>query len=380
MDVEKIFELARLRPVVLVLLFAAVGFCFQNSLQQAVVLAREGHFAEARRVLKGTVEPADTLQRIALHRLKAAIASGLGDYREAVAEMHAALKLSPADQNLLLATAVAELKANLVEEALNHAHSAGDTPVALAITGDIEDKRGNLTGAVEAYRQAVGLAPASEQYRVALARELIQHQALGPAVDVLEQARKLFPHSGQFLVLLGIAHYAAGDTQEAIDFLSDALTLEPALNATYVCLGQIVLQTSALPSEKIVRSLCSWNVTVCAALQLRQARETSDEVLARRAIDQLARAPQSDTVAHCALGRAYEWRGQLSSARRELEACAAQDGSPQNHYVLALLYKRMGETALARRQLAIRAALLGKMSEQTAAGLTALRSFNTSPH
>jgi hypothetical protein len=62
-----------------------------------------------------------------------------------------------------------------------------------------------------------------------------------------------------------------------------------------------------------------------------------------------------------------------------LELCAAQDASPQNLYVLALLYQRVGETVLARKELAARDELLRRMSEQTTAGLKALRTFTGAP-
>jgi tetratricopeptide (TPR) repeat protein len=364
---------------VLALLFAT-GFavCSQNPLQEAVTLTRAGRYAEAHQALKNAAEPSETGQRIAFHRLKAAVASGLSEFREAAAEMQSALQLSPADSNLLLAAAVAELKAGQTDAALNHARSAGESPVALALIGDIEEKRGNTAAAIAAYRQAAALAPANEQYPIALASELIQHQAFGPAITAIEQARPTFPRSAKLMVLLAIAHYAAGDTREAIDSLTDAIALEPSLEAAYLCLSQIVLQSASAPPEKVFHSLCAWNTNVCAALQLRQARETSDDTLAQQAIDQLKRAPKSDSVAHCALGRAYAWRRQLLAARRELELCAAQDGSPQNIYVLALLYQRMGETVLARKELAARDEQLRRMSEQTTAGLKALHTIAAS--
>jgi len=362
------------------LLFAAgTAVCWQNPLQQAATLTRAGRYAEARQALKNAAEPSDTDQRIAFHRLKAAIASGLGEFPEAAAEMQVGLLLSPANSNLLIATAAAELKAGQTDAALKHARSAGENPVALALIGDIEEKSGNTAEAITAYRQALALAPTNAQYPIALASELIQHQAFGLAIAVLDQARQTFPRSAKLLVLLAIAHYAAGDTREAIDSLTDAIALEPSLNAAYLCLSQIVLQSASAPPEKVFHSLCAWNSNVCAALQLRQARETSDEALTQQAIDQLKRAPQSDSVAHCALGRAYEWRGQLPAARRELELCAAQDASPQNLYVLALLYQRVGETVLARKELAARDELLRRMSEQTTAGLKALRTFTGAP-
>jgi Tfp pilus assembly protein PilF len=350
----------------------------QNPLQQALALTRQGDYARARLVLKDVVEPPDTNQRVAFHRLKAAIASGLHDFSDAAKEMHLALQLAPADPNLTLATAAAELKANQLAPALEHARSGGDTAIASALIGDIAEKRGNTPAAIEAYRHAAELAPDQEQYRIALASELIEHQAFGTAIEVLDRARPQFTNSAKLLVLLGIAHYAAGDTSEAIEILTDATTFKPALPASYLCLSQIVLQTSAPPPQKTFDSLCGWNATVCAALQLRKARETSDEALAQRAINQLKHAPQANGVAHCALGRAYEWRQELASARRELELCVAQEPSPQNHYVLALLYRRLGQVDLSRREIAAREVLLRKMSEETATGLTALHKLTGS--
>jgi tetratricopeptide (TPR) repeat protein len=361
-----------MRLWLLLLLAATCLFAFQNPLQQAVALTRQGDYARARLVLKDVAEPADTNQRVAFHRLKAAIASGLSDFSDAAKEMHLALQLAPADPNLTLATAAAELKANQLAPALEHARSGGDTAIASALVGDIEEKRGDTPAAIEAYRHAAELAPDQDQYRIALASELIEHQAFGAAIDVLDGARSQFSNSAKLLVLLGIARYGAGDTNEAIETLTDATTLKPALPASFFCLSQIVLQTSVQPPEKTFASLCAWNTTVCAALQLRKARETSDDALAQRAIDQLQHAPPANSVAHCALGRAYEWRQELAGARRELELCVAEDPSPQNHYVLGLLYRRLGEVDLSRREIAAREILLRKMSEETATGLTAL--------
>jgi hypothetical protein len=61
-----------------------------------------------------------------------------------------------------------------------------------------------------------------------------------------------------------------------------------------------------------------------------------------------------------------------------LEACVSRNGAPQNHYALALLYKRMGEETLARKELAVRQVLLRDMSEETASGLSALQAFTAS--
>jgi len=124
----------------------------QTGLQEAVSLTRQGRYTEARQALSGVGEPEDVRQKIAFHRLKAAIASGLKEDAAAAEEMRAALRFSPRDAALLAGTAVAELQA------------------------------GQFPEAVGAYQEAIRLAPQNELYRIALATTLIQHQAFEAAI------------------------------------------------------------------------------------------------------------------------------------------------------------------------------------------------------
>ena len=352
----------------------------QSPLEQAVKLAREKRFAEAAKLLEGIQEPAPLPQRIAFHRLRAAIDSGLGENVAAANEMRAALELSPADSNLLLATAVAESQAGFLDDAVNHARQVHNAPTAESVLGDIEERRGDYSKAVEAYQSAVALDPAKEEYRSKLAFVWIEHQNFRPAIDLLEQSSPLFPHSAKIRTLLGIANYAEGEIQEAENALADAITVDSTLQAAYECLAEIVLQSSAAPSERIVQSLCKWNDLVCSALDLRVARENGDTKLARQAIARLKIAPPNNALGRCELARGLEWAGQLEEARGEMETCVKLDPLPQNHYRLALLYSKLGLKDLAREQLQLRSEILQKMSEQTALGLSALQALGHHPN
>jgi predicted Zn-dependent protease len=187
----------------------------QSPLQKAVTLTRERHYREADQMLKGTAEPAPLDQRIAFHRLKAAIASGLNENASAAREMRSALGLAPNDPSLLLATAVAEMQAGYLDDALQHAERSGKTPIAQKLIGDIQEKRGQYVRAANAYQAAVALAPDREEYRIALGFELIKHQTFRPAIDMLQQSASLFPESARIRTLLGIANYADGEIKEA---------------------------------------------------------------------------------------------------------------------------------------------------------------------
>jgi tetratricopeptide (TPR) repeat protein len=368
-----------LRLFFLSALVAACAAGAQTPLEQSVTLARQHRYSEAAKLLRTAAEPRDPSQRIAFHRLKAAIASGLNQPKTAAAEMRLALALAPADSSLALATAVAESQAGLVNDALQHAQIAARTAPAQALIGDLQERLGNLPAASAAYQTAISLAPSQESYRVAFAFLLIKHQDFRAAIDHLNASVPLFPGSASLPTLLGIAHYAAAETAEAQQSFEAALKVNPQFTPAYRCLAEVVLQSSAAPSAPISKLLCGWNDVVCGALELRAAREKGDRALEQRAIGLLKKSPASSAVGRCELARGYEWTGQLALARTEMEACVRLAPLPQNHYRLGLLYQKLGLTGKAHEQMELRAQTLRKMSEQTALGLNALQSMESSP-
>jgi tetratricopeptide (TPR) repeat protein len=353
----------------------AVSTLAQSPLERAVSLAREKRYADADKLLEGVAEPSDIGQRIAFRRLKAAIAAGLGDAKMAAAEMRRALDLAPGDPALLLATSLAELLAGLLDDALQHARNAANTAQSQTLIGDIQEKRGEFVEAANAYQAAVALAPDQEQYRIALALELVEHQSFTPAIAVLEQAAPLFPRSGRIRTLLGIAQYGEGDLVNAVTSLTGAIAADPKLEPAYVYLTRIVLESSAAPPEGVLQPLCAWNATVCSALKLRVAREADDAKMQSEAIAGLQRASSADTIARCELGRAYDWTGRLTDARAQMEECVRLDPSPQNHYRLGLVYRELGLIQLADQEMALRKKSLDDTSEEAARRAQALQTF-----
>jgi tetratricopeptide (TPR) repeat protein len=367
--------LADILRLVLVVILLSIGALAQSALEQAVTLAREKRYQEARRMLDGVAEPADVKQRVAFHRLKAAIASGLGDAAAAADEMDSALKLAVDDQGLLIATAVAELQAGRLDRALQHASSAGNTAAGQAVLGDIQEKRGRFVEAANAYREAVKLAPDREQYRIALALELVEHQTFPPAIAMLEQAAALFPTSARIRTLLGIARYAYGDVEGAENALADAIRADPKMEPAYAYLEQIALESSAAPPQRAIDALCAWNGTVCSAMELRVARDKGDAALLSKAIAGLKSAPAGDPVSSCELGRAYEWASQWREARARMETCVRVRPAPQNHYRLGLIYSQLGFAELAHQQMELRKRALQNMSDEDARRRSAVQAF-----
>jgi len=289
--------------------------------------------------------------------------------------MRSALELAPRDPNLLAATAAAELQAGYLDEALAHARGGGNTAVAQALIGDIEEKRGRYLEAAQAYQSAVALAPANEQYRIALALELVEHHTFEPAITVLEQAAPLFPRSARIRTLLGVAYYAEQHLEQAEAALVEAVAIDPSLEPAHRYLVQVALESAAAPSPGAVAAACAWNAVACSALKSRAARESGDSALLAEAVAGLKRAPPDSAIARCELGRIYQAGGQWTEARPELEACVRLDPSPQNHYRLGMVYNKLGLPDQAHRQMELRSAAAARLANEVARRESTVQAF-----
>jgi hypothetical protein len=169
--------------------------------------------------------------------------------------------------------------------------------------------------------------------------------------------------------------YLEGELERAQASFLDAIVVDPKMESAYRCLAKIVLQTAAAPPVPVIDRLCNWNATVCSAMRLRVARENHDLKMQEAAVAGLQRAAADDPVARCELARAWDWTNRLAEARVEMEACVRSDPSPQNHYRMGLIYKRLGFEELSENEMRERNRLLQQMSEETAAGLNALNAF-----
>jgi tetratricopeptide (TPR) repeat protein len=347
----------------------------QSALEQAVTLARQRRYAEAAQIIHGVVEPTQPSQQIAFHRLKAAIASGLGRADEASDEMNAALAVAPKDQGLILTAAVAELHAGRLETALAHARQLTNAAPAQELIGDIQEERSDYVEAAKAYQSAVALAPDREEYRIRLALEFARHYTFEPAVAVLLEGVQLFPKSARIRTLLGITQYAVRQVADAITSLTDAVELDPSLEGAWRYLSTVALDSTAAPPLQTIAALCRWNEVVCGAAELRRSREQNDSALRLRAMEKLRKASPENSTARCELGRAYEWSGEWREARREMEACVALEPSAQNHYRLGLIYSALQLPDPAREQMKLREDAIVRTADENQRRNKAVQAF-----
>jgi tetratricopeptide (TPR) repeat protein len=211
-----------------------------------------------------------------------------------------------------------------------------------------------------------------------LGLELLRHQTFDAALVVLNQASTLFPQSLRVKILLGLAYYFVDRSADAIRALQEAAKIDPRDETAARYLGEITLQDTSTPDPAAIVQVCSFadehpqNKTAdafCGGILLKVARDSRDisrrpEILRR--LQHAARIAPREPMARCQLGKALEWAELWSQARPETEACVRLDpGSPDGHYQLARIYRRLGLTALANQQTSLQRAAALRQSEES---------------
>ncbi len=308
-------------------------------LQSALQLARAHNYREADHLLSGLEPPEDIRGAIAFYRLKAAVDAGLARPGEASADMHKALELAPDDPALRNVTARAD------EAAADAFEASGDS-----------------IKAVLNYQEAVKLDRTQQQYRLSLAVELMQHHTFKAAAQVLEQAVSDFPGSSRVQTALGLAYYLEDDQASASAALLRAISLDNTFDPPRVYLSQIALTQNDAPTKDVADTLCRYADAhaadahanaVCGALRLK-ANENPDQQILQRLASAAHSAP-NDALCRCEYGKALTELHDLTSARKEFEACVAlEPGSVEAHFRLSRVYRQLGMSGPALEQSRLR--------------------------
>ena len=188
-------------------------------MQSAVVLARLHRFQDAQTAMRGLAPPKAAPERIAFHRLKASIAAGLGDPRNAASEMEKALAVKPSDEPLRLATAtaqaqasnwrrVADLASPLFSRSQNSQAGLLLLQAQLALHQEFHPTLQKL--------RATALPPADElQLCQSLSEILISSGEMASAIEVLQHALELDGTRADLAYNLALAEYKAGRLDDA---------------------------------------------------------------------------------------------------------------------------------------------------------------------
>jgi len=338
------------------------------------------------------VDPAQTLKRLRAESLRpqqavdirlrlAEILSRANLFSEAAVDFAAASALAPDRGDLLYDLALANFRAGSLDDALasaERAKSVADSGSIETLIGDIQEKRGDPLAAVHSYQAAVSLEPSEERHHLALGLELLRHQTFDAALVVFKQASTLFPQSVRVKILLGLTYFFVDRSADAIQALLDAAKIDPRNETVARYLGEITLQDTSTPDPAAIAQVCGFadehpqNKTAdafCGGILLKVARDSEDvsrrsEILRR--LQHAARVAPREPIARCQLGKAFEWAELWSQARPETEACVRLDpGSPDGHYQLSRIYRRLGFAALAKQQTSLQQAATLRENEES---------------
>lgn len=355
-------------------------------LQVAANLARLDVQLESRlnpastlQTLRGFTLPPDRLIELRSRTAEMLIQANL--YGEAAKDFEEASRLAPDRADILFNLALARYRNGEWDAALESAQKAKaleDSGSLENLIGDLQEKRGDPLAAVHSYQAAVALEPNVQEHRLALARELLKHQTFDAAILVLEQAAELFPQSTRVKLLLGVSYYLVDRSADSIRELLQAAKLDSSDELAARYLGEITLQDSAEPRPAAVAQICAFADAhlssksagaLCGAVLLRVSEESADvsrkpEIL-RRLEHAVQIAPQ-EPLARCQLGRAFEWSQEWQKARLQMENCVRLDpDSPEGHYRLARIYRRLGLSSMANEQTALQQQATQRQSQES---------------
>jgi tetratricopeptide (TPR) repeat protein len=316
------------------------------------------------KALRSVPLPADRQLEVRLHTGEVLSRAHL--YGEAAEDFAEAGRLAPDRADIFFNLALARYDNGQWDAALESAERARalqDNGPTESLLGDIQEKRGDALAAARSYQAAVTLEPNVEEHRLTLATELLRHQTFEAAIVVLEQAVGLFPQSVHMKILLGLSYYLVDRSADSVRSLLEATRLDSKGGLALRYLGEITLQDSATPDPAAVKQICVFadghpaSKTangLCGGVLLRVAQESGDASRAPgilRRLREAVRIAPDEPVARCQLGKALEWSQQWREARTQLEKCVRMDpNSPEGHYRLARVYRRLGLTALANEQ------------------------------
>src|SRR5579884_1170019 len=265
----------------------------------------------------------------------------------AIPYLERAYALNPSEYSNAYNLALAYLETGKLEQ-------AAQTVVALLkgqnraelhnLLGDIREAKGEVDAAAREYQTAATMDP-SEKNVFDFADDLLTHRAYQQALQIFEYGAGKYPHSARLRVGLGVAEYALGDYQKAVQSLCQAVDLNPGDTKALDFLGKmydVSPEMAAEVTKRLARFVRLYPDSAPAnyyyALSLRKRtlagspQNHEAEVLLEKAVQLNPKFAD----AHYQLGVLFEDQGENQKAMRQYEIAASLDQSSKTiHYRLA---------------------------------------------
>jgi protein O-GlcNAc transferase len=310
-----------MRPFVLLLTLAVAHAEERPSIEKAMQLVSTGKLAEAESMLLD-LEKADPRNPEVEYRFGLVLLKE-GKLDDARLRLESAAKLDPKYPFVWSAL-------GLLHETLAKAAARNDAPTA-----------------AKEFQEAIRLDPSRPVYYLELAQLFLDHDTAEPAELVLKNAVRRFPTNAEVLRLLGLADYAQGKSQEALDAFLKAIDADPDAESAYASL-EVLLPDAQRRLPDVIAKLQKFSErhkeSPIGPFLLALIDPGKSEPLLRQAI----RVAPGFWPAYFELHKLLKAREQWDEAAAALKKTAElnPDYAPA-HYALAEYYNRKGDRARA---------------------------------
>ncbi|MDQ1468821.1 MAG: hypothetical protein QOJ99_301 [Bryobacterales bacterium] len=254
-----------------------------------------------------------------------------------------------------------QLKLGKLEESRRHlelaAKRGATRPSILAALGLVHNSlakaaaaRNDAPTAAKEFQEAIRLDPARPSYYIDLARLFLDHETPEPAEAVLRNAVQHFPGNPEVLRLLGLADYAQGNNQKALDTFLKVIEAVPDSESAYASL-EVLLPDAGQRLPEIISRLRLFSERHPASpighFLLALTVPEQAETLLRQAI----RGAPDFWPAYFELHKVLKARNELEQSEATLMKTVQlnPDFAPA-HYALAECYSRKGDRARAAQE------------------------------
>jgi tetratricopeptide (TPR) repeat protein len=282
----------------------------------------------------------------------------VNDFKSGIPYLERAEKLRSADYDNGYDLAVAYLQTknpgpahSLLQDMLHRKDSAE----LHDLLGEADEALGNPVAATLDYEFAARMDP-SEKNLFDFGNELLIHNNLERAIEVLNRGVAIYPNSQRLHVDLGIAYYSRNHYDEAVDALCRASDLNPSDQRPYLFLGKMY-NVSAARSDEVIKYMKRFTETnPNSALAYyyyglsfwKGARGAGQQAVDLAVVEALFRKSISLDPrladAHLQLGILLQDDNRDQEAIAEFKSAAEfKPGDPDPHYRLAQAYVRAGD-------------------------------------
>jgi Tfp pilus assembly protein PilF len=274
-----------------------------------------------------------------------------GLFKEAVAELTAAVQAAPSNPENVLRLAKAYIELSDLPGAgrtLEAAVARGvETGPIYALLSTVYEKTGHIEQAIPAMRLAIDREPQSEQRRFEYGMLLVNVMAPAAAVIRLEESLRIFPDSSRLWFALGAARFKQDQNEEAAQSFARASELDPKFAAPLVYLGLTRVEKGLyLEAVTLYEQALAINGDLGVVHYLianAGAKESSvDNAKIEAHLLRAIRLEPSFAPARLSLAKLHLRANRLNEARAELERVIALDANlAEAHYQLGLVYSRL---------------------------------------